>query len=198
MLTDLREEVCAANRALVEHGLVALTFGNVSGISPERDLVAIKPSGVPYEMLMPDQIVIVNLEGEVVEGGFHPSSDTPSHLLLYRHFEDIGAITHTHCRYATAFAQARREIPCLGTTHADHFYGPVPVTRALEPDEVDKDYETNTGRVIVERFKDLDPMEVPAVLVAGHAPFAWGRDVDESLENAIALEAIAEMAVASG
>jgi len=197
MLTDLREEVCAANRALVEHGLVALTFGNVSGISPERDLVAIKPSGVPYEMLMPDQIVIVNLEGEVVEGGFHPSSDTPSHLLLYRHFEDIGAITHTHCRYATAFAQARREIPCLGTTHADHFYGPVPVTRALEPDEVDKDYETNTGRVIVERFKDLDPMEVPAVLVAGHAPFAWGRDVDESLENAIALEAIAEMAVAT-
>jgi L-ribulose-5-phosphate 4-epimerase len=197
MLTDLREEVCEANRALVEHGLVALTFGNVSGISPERDYVAIKPSGVPYELLTPDHIVIVNLDGDVVEGGFHPSSDTLSHVLLYRHFDTVGGITHTHCRCGTAFAQARREIPCLGTTHADHFYGPVPVTRVLRRDEVERNYEINTGRVIVERFEGLDPMAVPAVLVAGHAPFAWGKDVGESLENAIALEAIAEMALAT-
>jgi len=197
MLTDLRKEVCAANRALVEHGMVALTFGNVSGICPDREHVAIKPSGVPYGELTPEQIVIVDLEGNVVEGELRPSSDTPTHVLLYRHFENIGGITHTHCRYGTAFAQARHEIPCLGTTHADHFYGPVPVTRALRPDEVEKDYEINTGRIIVERFEDLDPLAVPAVLVAGHAPFAWGRDVNESLENAIALEAIAEMALAT-
>ncbi len=197
MLEGLKEEVCEANRALVEHGLVALTFGNVSGIGPDRDFVAIKPSGVPYGVLTPDHIVIVDLKGNVVEGEFHPSSDTPTHVFLYRQFEIIGGITHTHCRYGTAFAQARREIPCLGTTHADHFYGPVPVTRALSPDEVEKGYEINTGRIIVERFEDLDPLAVPAVLVAGHAPFVWGRDVNESLENAIALEAIAEMALAT-
>jgi L-ribulose-5-phosphate 4-epimerase len=197
VLENLKEEVCAANRGLVDHGLVSLTFGNVSGIGPDRDLVAIKPSGVPYEDLTADQIVVVDLDGNVVEGSLRPSSDTPIHVHLYRHFEHIGGITHTHCPYGTAFAQARREIPCLGTTHADHFAGPVPVTRILRPDEVESDYELNTGRIIVECFENLDPLAVPAVLVAGHAPFAWGRDVRESLENAIALEAVAAMAVAT-
>ncbi len=142
-------------------------------------------------------ILIVDLDGNVVEGELRPSSDTPTHLHLYQHFESIGGITHTHCRYGTAFAQARSEIPCLGTTHADHFYGPVPVTRVLRPEEVETAYELNTGWIIVERFANLDPMAIPAVLVAGHAPFVWGRNVNESLENAIALEAVAAMAIAT-
>lgn len=197
MLETLKEQVCAANQGLVEHGLVTLTFGNVSGICPDRVHVAIKPSGVPYADLTPAQIVIVDLDGNVVEGELRPSSDTPTHLHLYRHFESIGGITHTHCRYGTAFAQARSEIPCLGTTHADHFCGPVPVTRVLRPEEVETAYELNTGWIIVERFVSLDPMAIPAVLVAGHAPFVWGRNVNESLENAIALEAVAAMAIAT-
>jgi L-ribulose-5-phosphate 4-epimerase len=197
VLETLKEQVCAANQGLVEHGLVTLTFGNVSGICPDRVHVAIKPSGVPYADLTPAQIVIVDLDGNVVEGELRPSSDTPTHLHLYRHFESIGGITHTHCRYGTAFAQARSEIPCLGTTHADHFCGPVPVTRVLRPEEVETAYELNTGWIIVERFVSLDPMAIPAVLVAGHAPFVWGRSVNESLENAIALEAVAAMAIAT-
>lgn len=195
MLEDLKAEVCEANRALVDHGLVTLTWGNVSGICPERRHLAIKPSGVPYAQLLPHQIVIVDLDGNAVEGDLRPSSDTPTHVVLYRHFEGIGGITHTHSHYATAFAQARREIPCLGTTHADHFHGPVPLTRVLREAEVQKNYEANTGELIVERFEALDPFEVPAVLVAGHAPFAWGRSVQESLDNAIALEAVAKMAL---
>ena len=195
MLDDLKAEVCAANRALVDHGLVTLTWGNVSGISADRRHVAIKPSGVAYEQLTPELVVIVDLEGNVVEGDLNPSSDTPTHVLLYQRFEGIGGVTHTHSRYATAFAQARREIPCLGTTHADHFYGSVPVTRPLLPAEAERSYEANTGEVIVELFDALDPLEVPAALVAGHAPFTWGRDVGESLKNAIALEAVAEMAL---
>jgi len=195
MLEDLKAEVCEANRSLVDHGLVTLTWGNVSGICPQRRYVAIKPSGVAYAQLSPHHIVIVDLDGNVVDGDLLPSSDTPTHALLYKHFEGIGGITHTHSRYATAFAQARREIPCLGTTHADHFYGPVPLTRVLRKAEVEKNYEANTGAVIVERFAALDPLEVPAVLVAGHAPFAWGRSVQESIDNAVALEAVAEMAL---
>ena len=195
MLEDLKAEVCEANRALVDHGLVTLTWGNVSGICPQRRHVAIKPSGVAYAQLSAHQIVIVDLDGNVVDGELLPSSDTPTHTLLYKHFEGIGGITHTHSHYATAFAQARREIPCLGTTHADHFYGPVPLTRVLREAEVEKNYEANTGEVIVERFEALDPLEVPAVLVAGHAPFAWGRTVQESIDNAVALEAVAEMAL---
>ena len=195
MLEDLKAEVCAANRALVDHGLVTLTWGNVSGICPQRRHVAIKPSGVAYAQLSANQIVIVDLDGNVVDGDLLPSSDTPTHVLLYKHFESIGGITHTHSRYATAFAQARREIPCLGTTHADHFYGPVPLTRVLRKAEVENNYEANTGAVIVERFAARDPLEVPAVLVAGHAPFAWGRSVQESIDNAVALEAVAEMAL---
>ena len=195
MLEDLKAKVCEANRALVDHGLVTLTWGNVSGICPERRHVAIKPSGVPYVQLSPDQIVIVDIDGNVVEGDLRPSSDTPTHVVLYKHFDGIGGITHTHSHYATAFAQARREIPCLGTTHADHFHGPVPLTRVLREAEVERNYEANTGEVIVQRFEALDPVSVPAVLVAGHAPFAWGRSVQESLDNAVALEAVAEMAL---
>jgi L-ribulose-5-phosphate 4-epimerase len=195
MLESLKEEVCQANLDLVAHGLVTLTWGNVSGISEDRRHVVIKPSGVPYDEMRPEQMVVVGLDGSVVEGTLRPSSDTPTHVLLYQHFTHIGGITHTHSRHATMFAQARYEIPCYGTTHADHFYGPVPVTRPLTREEVDDAYEAHTGRVIVERFRDLDPVAMPAVLVAGHAPFAWGRSVGESVSNAVALEAVAEMAL---
>lgn len=195
MLDDLCSEVCDANRALVDHRLVTLTWGNVSGICAERRHVVIKPSGVPYKELTPQHMVVVDLEGNVVDGDLRPSSDTPTHVALYRRFRHVGGITHTHSRHATAFAQARREIPCLGTTHADHFRGAVPVTRALLPAEVAKGYEANTGALIVERFAALDPLQMPAVLVAGHAPFVWGRTVAESLANAVALEAVAAMAI---
>ena len=197
MLDQLKTDVCKANLDLVAHGLVTLTWGNVSGFDRERGVMAIKPSGVPYEALTPGHIVLVDLEGRVVEGALRPSSDTPTHLLLYRHFPGPGVegITHTHSLHATMFAQARAEIPCLSTTHADHFHGAVPVTRPLTPEEVDQAYEVNTGHVIVERFRDLDPIAMPAVLVAGHAPFAWGRDAAESVRNAVALEAVAQLAM---
>ncbi len=195
MLDSLKDRVCRANRQLPSLSLVTLTWGNVSGIDRERGLVVIKPSGVAYEELTPEKLVVVDLEGRVVEGDLRPSSDTPTHVLLYRHFSGIGAIVHTHSRHATAFAQARREIPCLGTTHADHFFGPVPVTRTLTQREVAEDYEANTGRVIVERFAQLDPLTMPAVLAPGHGPFVWGATVPEAVENAVALEAVAEMAL---
>jgi L-ribulose-5-phosphate 4-epimerase len=193
MLERLKREVCDANLDLVDHGLVTLTWGNVSGISEDRQHVVIKPSGVPYDEMRAEHMVVVDLEGRVVEGDLQPSSDTPTHVLLYQHFSGIGGITHTHSRHATIFAQARVEIPCFGTTHADHFSGPVPVTRPLTKEEVEDGYEENTGRVIVERFAGLDPAAIPAVLVAGHAPFTWGKDVAESVKNAVALEAVAEM-----
>lgn len=195
MLESLKEDVCQANLDLVAHGLVTLTWGNVSAISDDRAHVVIKPSGVDYFDMSPDDMVVVDLNGNVVEGELRPSSDTPTHVLLYRHFEAIGGITHTHSRFATAFAQARAEIPCFGTTHADHFAGPVPVTRPLTQQEVEDDYEAHTGHVIVERFAKLDPAAMPAVLVAGHAPFAWGTSAAKSVENAVALEAVAEMAL---
>jgi L-ribulose-5-phosphate 4-epimerase len=195
MLEELRAQVCQANRDLVGYGLVTLTWGNVSGIDRARELVVIKPSGVPYEELTPAHMVVVDLHGKRVGGDLNPSSDTATHLLLYRGFPAIGGVTHTHSRCATMFAQARRMIPCLGTTHADHFFGPVPVTRPLSAEEVATDYEANTGRVIVECFADLDPMAMPAVLVAGHAPFTWGITAPSSLHNSIALEAVAEMAL---
>lgn len=195
MLDDLRAAVCEANRALAGSGLVTLTWGNVSGICPQRRHVAIKPSGVAYDELSPEAMVIVDLDGEVVEGELRPSSDTPTHVALYRSFRQVGGITHTHSPCATAFAQARRAIPCLGTTHADHFHGAVPVTRPLHPEEVANGYEASTGAVIIECFAGLDPLHVPAVLVAGHAPFTWGRSVRESLDNAVALEAVAAMAL---
>lgn len=197
MLEQLKEDVCQANQALVAHGLVTLTWGNVSGLSDDGQHAVIKPSGIRYTHLQADQMVVVDLDGRVVEGHLRPSSDTPTHVWLYRHLRGIGGITHTHSPRATAFAQARIAIPCLGTTHADHFAGPVPVTRPLTAREVAEAYEAHTGRVIVERFVDRDPLAVPAVLVAGHAPFTWGRDAAESVVNAVALEAIATMAQAT-
>jgi L-ribulose-5-phosphate 4-epimerase len=196
MLDELKAQVCQANRDLVTHGLVTLTWGNVSGISDDRQFVVIKPSGVAYERLRPDDMVVVDHQGMVVEGKLRPSSDTPTHVLLYQNFKSIGGIAHTHSRYATVFAQARMEIPCYGTTHADHFYGPVPVTRPLTKTEVDSAYEVETGRVIIERFAELDPPSMPAVLVAGHAPFTWGKDAAEAVANSVALEAVAQMALA--
>jgi L-ribulose-5-phosphate 4-epimerase len=193
MLKDLKRAVCAANRDLVKTGLVTLTWGNASGIDRQKGLVVIKPSGVPYDELQPECLVVVDLEGRVVEGTLKPSSDTPTHVVLYRAFEGIGGVVHTHSRHATMFAQARREIPCLGTTHADHFHGPVPVTRPLSAQEVADDYEGHTGRVIVERFAELDAAAMPAVLVAGHAPFTWGTSPEKAVENSVALEAVAEM-----
>ena len=169
---DIRQKAYSANIAIVEAGLVVLTWGNVSVANRQHGVIAIKPSGVSYADLSPETMVIVSMEtGAVVEGEYHPSSDTPTHVLLYRHFDAIGGITHTHSRHATMFAQARREIPCLGTTHADHFHGSVPVTRSLTEDEVQADYEGNTGQVIVERFADLDPVAMPAAPIkklAGH------------------------------
>jgi L-ribulose-5-phosphate 4-epimerase len=194
---ELRERVFQGNRELVRAGLVVLTFGNVSGVDRSENVLAIKPSGVPYEELRPEAIVVVDLEtGEVVAGG-RPSSDTPTHAVLYRRFEALGGIVHTHSRFATAWAQAGRELPCLGTTHADHFRGPVPVTRALAADEIHGDYEQRTGDVIVEALESrgLDPLETPAALVASHGPFAWGVDVAQAVENATALETVAELAL---
>ncbi len=191
---DLIRYVWEANLRLFDSGLVVLTWGNVSGIDRSKGVVAIKPSGVPYSRLKPSDIVVVDLDGKVIAGKLRPSSDTPTHLELYRSFPAIGGITHTHSTYATAFAQAGKEIPCLGTTHADLFFGPVPATRELSKEEVEGDYELETGRVIVERFRELDPMASPGVLVSGHGPFAWGRGPIESVETAIALETIAHMA----
>ena len=197
MLRELKEAVCEANLALVKYGLVTLTWGNVSGLSSDRKYVVIKPSGVSYDQMSADDMVVVDLNGKVVDGDLRPSSDTATHVLLYRQFDQIEGITHTHSTHATAFAQARVEIPCLGTTHADHFYGAVPVTRPLTEQEVQQGYEQNTGLVIIERFRDLDPMSMPAVLVAGHAPFVWGTSPGHSVRNAVALEAVATMALAT-
>ena len=196
MLSDLKTLVCEANRALEPSGLVRLTWGNVSGIDRATGLWAIKPSGVDYGDLRPEDMVVLDLEGQVVEGKLRPSSDTKTHLHLYRSFLEIGGITHTHSVHATMFAQAGRELPCLGTTHADHFYGPVPVVRALTPEEVATDYEHFTGVAIVERLRELNlnPLEMPAVLQLHHAPFTFGRNAMDSLKNSIALEMCAQMA----
>jgi L-ribulose-5-phosphate 4-epimerase len=195
MLEELKKKVCDANLQLVADGLVIQTWGNASAVEREYDLVVIKPSGVPYAGLTPEQMVVVSLEtGSVVEGQLKPSSDTPTHLALYRAFKDIGGIVHTHSLYATAWAQARKGIPAYGTTQADYWHGEVPCTRALTPKEIQGDYEENTGGVIVEKFKKLNPLEHPAVLVASHGPFTWGRDVDEAVHNAAVLEFIARLA----
>lgn len=194
---NLREECCEANVALPKTGLVDLTFGNVSVLDPDQGVFAIKPSGVDYAALRPADIVIVNLEGTVVAGQLRPSSDTPTHRRLFLAFAAHGvrSVVHTHSRCAVAFAQARREIPCLGTTHADHFYGPVPVTRPMTAEEIQSDYEWETGEVIVERFDTLDPMHIPAVLVSGHGPFVWNVSAAKALEYAHALEITADMAL---
>jgi L-ribulose-5-phosphate 4-epimerase len=197
MYAALREQAYEANREIVRAGLVVLTFGNASSADRAAGVMAIKPSGVPLEALRPEAMVVVDLEtAAVVAGESRPSSDTPTHLVLYRSFEEIGGIAHTHSPFATAWAQARRAIPCLGTTHADHFSGSVPVTRPLTGAEIEGDYERLTGEVVVETLAQLglDPLEMPAALVASHGPFAWGADAAEAVENAIALEAVAAAA----
>jgi len=193
-LKTLREEVLEANLELVRRGLVLYTFGNVSGIDRKEGLVAIKPSGVPYEELTAAQIVISDLNGKIVDGTLRPSSDLPTHLELYKHFQNIGGVAHTHSEFATAWAQAETPIPCFGTTHADYFHGSVPVTERLTVSEIAGDYELETGAAICRAFAKLDPDSVPAVLVAGHAPFAWGKDAGEAAHNAVILEYVARMA----
>lgn len=193
-LQSLREQVLEANLELVRQNLVVFTFGNASGFDRASGLVVIKPSGVPYEKLTSTDLVATDLEGNTVEGSLKPSSDLPTHLALYRAFPGVNGIVHTHSRYATAWAQAERAIPCLGTTHADYFPDSVPVTAPLDPPEIESAYEWNTGQVIVRRFADLDPLETPAVLVAGHAPFCWGISPAAAAHTAAVLEELAHMA----
>ncbi len=197
LLKELRSRVLEANLELVRQGLVLYTFGNASGISRGDGLVVIKPSGVPYDAMRPDDLVITDLDGQTVEGVLRPSSDLPTHLVLYRAFPSIGGVVHTHSRYATAWAQAGREIPCLGTTHADYFRCSVPVTDPMDPKEIESDYEGNTGHAIVRRFGNLNPEEAPAVLVSGHGPFCWGKSPEEAAHNAVILEYVAQMAYCS-
>jgi len=194
LLAELREQVLHANLELVRRGLVLYTFGNASGISREEGLVAIKPSGVPYEALKPQDLVVTDLSGKTIEGTLRPSSDLPTHLVLYNSFPKIGAVVHTHSEYATAWAQARRPIPCFGTTHADYFHGPIPVTEEMTPAEIASDYEKHTGDAIVRAFRGIDYASIPAVLVANHASFAWGRDPETAAHHAVVLEAVARMA----
>jgi L-ribulose-5-phosphate 4-epimerase len=194
-LKKLREEVLEANLELVRRGLVFYTFGNASGIFREQGLVVIKPSGVPYETMKPEDLVVVDLDGKTVEGNLRPSSDLPTHLVLYKAFPTIGGVAHTHSRAATSWAQARREIPCFGTTHADYFHGPVPVTKSMKPAEIRKDYEFNTGLAIVRCIGKRDPLHTPGVLVAGHASFCWGATPAEAAQNAVIVEEIAALAL---
>jgi L-ribulose-5-phosphate 4-epimerase len=194
MLNALRTEVFEANLEIVRRGLVLYTFGNASGVSREHGLIVIKPSGVPYETMSAADLVITNLEGRVIEGSLQPSSDLATHAALYRAFPSIGGVVHTHSRHATAWAQACREIPCLGTTHADYFCGCVPVTARLTAEEIDSDYEWNTGAAIIRAVEGRDPLGCPAALVAGHAPFCWGRSVSDAVHAAVVLEELAAMA----
>jgi len=190
----LREQVLDANLDLVRQGLVLFTFGNVSGISREDGVVIIKPSGVPYDQLRPEDLVATDLNGRILEGNLRPSSDLPTHLVLYNSFPGIGGVAHSHSEYATSWAQARQPIPCLGTTHADYFHGSVPVTEVMTEDEIAGDYEHNTGLAIVRTFRGIDHESIPAVLVANHGPFAWGPDAKSAAHNAVIVEAIARMA----
>ena len=190
----LREEVLEANLELVRRGLVLYTFGNASGILRDEGLIVIKPSGVPYEKMKPDHLVVTDLDGKIVEGDLRPSSDLPTHVVLYKNFPHIGGVVHTHSEYATAWAQARREIPCFGTTHADYFHGAVPVTEPMASEEIAGEYELNTGTAIVKAFRERSPDAIPGVLVANHGPFAWGPDAKTAAHNAVVLESIARMA----
>jgi L-ribulose-5-phosphate 4-epimerase len=194
LLQKLREEVLDANLELVRRGLVLSTFGNASGVSREEGLIVIKPSGVPYSELKAADLVITDLQGKVVEGDLRPSSDLPTHAVLYRAFPTVGGIAHTHSEYATAWAQARKAIPCFGTTHADYFHGPIPVTEVMKAEEIESEYEANTGEVIARTFAKIDPLVIPAVLVANHGPFAWGSNAEKAAENAWMLEAVARLA----
>jgi len=195
MYKKLKEAVCEANIELQRQRLIIYSWGNVSGIDREKGIVAIKPSGVKYDELTPKQIVVLDLDGKILEGDMNPSSDTPTHLELYRKFKDIGGVTHTHSTYATIWAQACMGIPCFGTTAADYFYGEIPVTDVMDEKAIKKDYELNTGKAIVKRFKGMDPMQMPAVLVANHGPFTWGKDPDSAVESAVILEQVAMMAL---
>lgn len=192
-LKELRQAVYEANIALVEQGLVVGTFGNASGIDRESGIVAIKPSGVSYERLTPENIVLVDLNYRIVEGDLNPSSDTKTHVMLYRHFEEIGGVVHTHSKHATAWAQARRPLLCLGTTHADYFYGDVPCTAVIRDDQIEKDYEEETAMQIIEAFSAVDYRTMPAVLVASHGPFTWGETPRDAVRNSSLLEYVAEM-----
>ncbi|MBN1952317.1 MAG: L-ribulose-5-phosphate 4-epimerase [Bacteroidales bacterium] len=194
MLETLKERVLKSNLDLVKYGLVTFTWGNVSGIDREKGLFVIKPSGVKYEDMTVNDLVVLDLKGNIVEGKLKPSSDTPTHLELYRNFENIGGVVHTHSEWATSWAQAGKAIPAFGTTHADYFYGEIPCTRKLTEQEIKSEYEKNTGKVIVEKFKDLDYISMPGVLIEGHAPFCWGKDPDEAVHNAVVLDEVAKMA----
>jgi L-ribulose-5-phosphate 4-epimerase len=195
MHDELRKAVCNANIELQRRNLVIYSWGNVSGIDRPTGIVAIKPSGVPYDKLTPDKIVLLDLNGTVIEGNLNPSSDTPTHLELYKNFKNVGGICHTHSTSATMWAQSCKEIPCFGTTHADHFYGSIPVTEIMTEAQIQSDYELNTGKVIIRRFADMDPMKMPGVLVANHGPFTWGKTAADAVESMIVLEQIATMAL---
>ena len=197
MLEELKEKTLQANLMLPAHGLVTFTWGNVSGIDREKGLVVIKPSGVEYDDMKAQDMVVVDLEGNVVEGSLKPSSDTPTHIALYKAFPNIGGVVHTHSRWATVFAQCGAGIPPLGTTHGDYFYGEIPCTRRMTDAEIHGEYEKETGTVIIERFKDLQPDDIPAVLVNSHGPFAWGTSAADALHNAVVLEEVARMAALS-
>ncbi len=194
VLQTLKEQVYEANMELDRRGLVLYTFGNVSGVDRDQGLVAIKPSGVPYSALQVSDIVIVDLENQIVEGQLRPSSDTKTHTLLYRHFPKIGGIVHTHSTYATAWAQTKKPIPCYGTTHADYVFGKVPCTGVITDEQVEKDYEEETGHQILEAMQGKDPLEFPMILVANHAPFTWGKDADQAVYHSVVLEELAKMA----
>jgi len=194
MLEALRAEVLEANLELVRRGLVIYTFGNASGVSREHGMIVIKPSGVPYDRMTPADMVIADLAGNIVEGSLRPSTDLPTHAALYRAFPSSGGVVHTHSRHATAWAQAGREIPCFGTTHADYFHGPVPLTEPLSAAEIEGDYEAHAGAAIIRRMEGLDPLGCPACLIAGHAPFCWGKSVTEAAHNAVIVEELAAMA----
>lgn len=194
MLKELKNIVLKANIDLVRHGLVIHTWGNVSGRDKESGLIVIKPSGVSYESMKPEDMVVIDKEGIVVEGKYKPSTDTPTHLILYKAFGSLGGVAHTHSSYATSWAQAGRAIPPFGTTHADHFYGEVPCTRLLTQQEAENDYEINTGKIIIEKIGTVNPLTLPSVLVNGHGPFCWGNDAENAVYNAVALEEIAKMA----
>jgi len=193
MLEKLKEQVLNANLDLVKHGLVIFTWGNVSAIDRGKGLVVVKPSGVTYEKMKAKDMVVVNLNGEIVEGNLKPSSDTATHLVLYRKFENIGGVVHTHSEWATSWAQAGVGIPAIGTTHADYFYGEIPCTRKMSKIEIEGEYEKETGNVIVERFKDLNPEMIPGVLVNNHGPFSWGKNADDAVHNAVVMEEVAKM-----
>lgn len=194
MLEKLKQDVLLSNLALPEHGLITFTWGNVSGIDRESGLVVIKPSGVEYSQMTADDMVVLDLDGNIVEGKLNPSSDTPTHLELYKAFGNIGGVVHTHSRWATIFSQACTGIPALGTTQADYFYGEIPCTRRMTADEISGEYEKETGLVIIERFRGIDPVNVPAVLVSSHGPFCWGKNPTEAVHNAVVLEEVAMMA----